>query len=278
MNNRKLDAAAPGCNEDRVERRRGTIDTTADTVNEAESVPNVDPNEMISASKEGIVENYNPIRTITRKSSRYTMDDVYADAFGKDTPGAESWAGHRRSIIGEQIEKQSANVYNVPLIKIEEQEGFKTPDYIDPESGICIEVFSGSSKGKVVNIVSGIPIVNVRKNTAANHIIEALRHAKSKFNQDSEQYIQSTFELKKELTRIAMCSMDCTDYFQLDYDSILARLEGIRLSNYGLDALVIYFIPAGVSDEIYGGDIFVFYDVDIDRSIFDSRAKFTKIG
>ena len=238
----------------------------------------VDPNEMISASKEGMIGNYRPMEAVIRKSLNYTMKDVYDDAFGNDTSGAKSWAGHARFIIGDQIEKQSVGVFNVPLIKIEEPGGFKVPDYIDPESGICIEVFSGSSKGNVVDIVSGIPMVNVRKNTAANHIIEALRHAKKKFNEDSESYLQSKFKLKKQMFRIAMCSMDCTDYFQLNFEFILARMEGIHLSDYGLNALVIYFIPAGAGEEIYGGDVFVFYEGDIDRSLFIQSTKFTRIG
>ena len=237
----------------------------------------VGSNEMIFASKEGMAGNYRPMEAVIRKSLNYTMDDVYDDALGNDTSGAKSWSGHARSIIGDQIEKRSIEVFNVPLVKIEEPGGFKVPDYIDPESGICVEVFSGSSKGTVVDIVSGIPIVNVRKNTAANHIIESLRHAKAKFNQESESYLESTFKLKKQLFKIAMCSMDCTDYFQLDYDSIMARLRGIHISDYGLNALVVYFLPAGAGDESYGGDVYVFYEGSIDRSILVQSAKFTRI-
>jgi len=237
----------------------------------------VRPDEMIFASSEGMAGNYKPMESVIMKCLQYRMVDVLEDSHGIKTSGAISWAGHVRSEIGKQIERQSTNVFNIPLMKINEPGGFKIPDYVNPERGVCIEVFSGTSKGRVVDIVSGIPMVTVRRNTAANHLIEALRHAKTKFNQEAESYIRSTYRIDGELKKIAMCSMDFTDYAQLDRDSILARLKDIHLSEYNVQAFVIYFVPAGLGDQYYGGDVFVFYENDIDKTLFVPKAEFIRL-
>lgn len=236
----------------------------------------INSEEMAYAGKKSMICDYEPMEAIIRKSLSYTMTDVMDYAYGKKTSGAVSWEGHARAIMGEQIERQSKSVFNIPLENIREQRGFKTPDLINVDCGVCVEVFSGTSRGRVTDVISGIPMVTVRKNTALNHLITALRHAKGKFNDKSEKYLRSAYHVNGRLYKIAMCSMDFTDYIQVSREAIVGKMKTVNISDYGVDAFVVYFLPAGLSDHIYGGDVFVFYENDIDTTVFKNGTEFIR--
>lgn len=229
--------------------------------------------EMTYAGKASMTCDYGPMQHIIAKSLEYTMNDVMDYAYGKESSGAKSFEGHIRRMIGADSEKTATNVFKITLSKIEEPGGFQIPDFINTEYNICIEVFAGASTGKVVDVVSGVPIVKIRKNNALNHLVDALNHAKSKFNADSADFIRSKYHVVGDLFKIALCAMDFTDYMQLNPDSVVNRMESIRISDYGIDAFVLYYKPAGLM-EIYGGDIFVFYENEIEKAIFVDGAKF----
>ena len=126
----------------------------------------------------------------------------------------------------------------------------------------------------MTDVISGIPMVTVRKNTALNHLITALRHAKGKFNDESEEYLRSAYHVNGRLYKIAMCSMDFTDYIQVSREAIIDKMKTVNISDYGVDAFVVYFLPAGLSDQIYGGDVYVFYENDLDTTVFKDETEF----
>lgn len=207
-----------------------------------------------------------------------TMEDVFNHSYGIKTEGSEWWAGHVRKTIGAQCEGEAGLAFSIPLEHIPDTEHNK-PDFVNSDSKIVVEVYSGAEIGKIDREMTGklgMPLIRVKAHDIREHLMEALRHAKDKMNQDTVDYLSEKHEIDGGFTYLAMYVMEAPVYLNLNREMMIDIYSKCRLGDYCIDGIVVYWHPAGLGDEPCGGNVFVFYEdgSKIDRDAFVKSAEF----
>ena len=205
------------------------------------------------------------------------MEDVNDYGHGIKSSGAESYRGHVVDVIGTESERDFKHSMSIPLTKIDPIAGIKTPDYINSEHDIVVEVYSGFID-KVDNRTSSeqVSTIHMNNHDIRDRIMEALRHARDKITPESLDYLQKNYGISSNPVCYAGYSMGSAMYLFIDSEYIREIISGVFLNDYKVVGLIVYKIPAGLGDMTYGGETEVYYQDDdrIDRTLFPKNTTF----
>lgn len=207
-----------------------------------------------------------------------TIEDVMAHSYEIETDGSKWWSGHVNRIIGAQCESEAHFAFSIPLEHIPDNEHNK-PDFFNSEHRIVVEVYAGVDIGRIdsnLTDIMGIPVRQVKKYELHHHLMEVLRHAKDKMNQDTLEYCLQKHGMEEGFTYLAMYVMEYSIYAFLTKEMMIDVYSECILEDYYVDGIVVYQHPAGFNNESFGGDVFVFYEDEsrIDRKVFAKHAEF----
>ena len=131
------------------------------------------------------------------------------------------WFGEAKltgeNVTGTESDRDFKHSMSIPLTKIDPIAGIDTPDYVNSEHDIVVEVYSGFID-KVDNRTSSEQVSTIHMNNQdiRDRIMRALRHARDKITPESLDYLQKNYGISSNPVCYAGYSIGSAMYLFID--------------------------------------------------------------
>ena len=183
--------------------------------------------------------------------------------YNPETTNGKSVAGHINNCIGKNIEckvagqviernnvlqKTTGGIFSTTIYHIKEQK-YSTPDICCLERNFLADITRINLKNKLNNLEI--------KNILRSKIRSCIQHTLSKINDDVKELTNL-----KEPHIIAIGAFEFSDYLWESNELIKLIKEVFDEESFQeknmVDAIILYFLPAGCNGKSYGGEICIY--------------------